>query len=352
MDSEGEDAEDRIRVNEGTAADNMESAKDPLDQKADPGKEATKTVQVRDGEHKAQNRIVDTLSSSIEPLETESSVSSAVSVIPLSRELGNSDSMEESKMSYSDVSDEKEENGLLPLVHTPEKVILCFDLSGDQFYMTTKFNEVNSISSLSVIKQAIEMFIHSKHMIDKRHEFAFVVVHQKAVWLQDFTNKPKDLITVLSELTETPSSSSFCLSSLFDVIRENIKLPSVEDPNLPPPYVVRAILVYSRSQCVPKFYDGKENFQSLMSSKYFNFDYVVIHESLSAEGDTSGEIANAFLEMNSKPYSLKFNICRSATKLFDTMAKLLSHPLQRYASYDLRTTSGDKSAALDSNGPA
>ncbi|XP_046403819.1 BRISC and BRCA1-A complex member 1-like isoform X2 [Ischnura elegans] len=251
----------------------------------------------------------------------------------------NADLGDTSRSSPDPVRSKDENNSIdkmerLPSVNVPEKIILCFDLSEDQFYLSTKFNEVNDLSTLNVIKQAIEMFIHSKHMIDKRHEFALVVVHKKAVWLQDFTNKPKDILAVLSELTETPPCDSFCLSSLFDVIKENVTLPCTENPFIvPPPYVIRPIIVYSRCECVPKFTDGQESFHALMSSKYFGFDYIVIHESLSPESD---EIANIFSEMCTKPWSLKFIVSRSATKVLDSMAKLLSHPLQRERSSEIK----------------
>ncbi|XP_071452787.1 BRISC and BRCA1-A complex member 1-like [Hetaerina americana] len=235
----------------------------------------------------------------------------------------------------------------LPSVNVPEKIILCFDLSEDQFYLSTKFNEVNNLSTLNVVKQAIEMFIQSKHMIDKRHEFAIVVVHKKAVWLQDFTNKPKDILPVLYELTETPSCNSYCLTSLFDVIKENVTLPVVENSAIvPPPYVIRPIIIYSRCQCIPKFSDGQESFHSLMSSKYFGFDYIVIHESLSSESD---EIADVFSEMCTKPWSLKFHVSRSATKVLDSMAKLLSHPLQRDKIAEAKDVE-EKYSIVDSNG--
>lgn len=45
-----------------------------------------------------------------------------------------------------------------------------------------------------------------------------------------------------------------CLLCFFFIVtrKENIKLPHVEDILLPPPYVVRLVLVYGRSNCMPQ----------------------------------------------------------------------------------------------------
>lgn len=372
MDSEGEDSEDQsnftwlpgarevttVNKNEGISGNTMISLKESND--SDFG-----AVEENLGVPVADSKLKPTTSSqdAAPPLTcvdvlTETVKTGTMSSVPSPLSLSsNSNMLDEPKINsaVANISNvgqrEKEMISHLPSVNVPERIIICFDLSEDQFYLSSKFNEVNNISTLNVIKQSIELFIHNKHMIDKRHQFSLVVVHQKAVWLQDFTNKPKDIISVLSELTETPPSDLFCLTSLFDVIKENVSLPIIEDPttNLPS-YVIRPIIIYSRCQCVPKFYDGQESFHALMSSKYFGFDYIVIHESLSPESYKSDEIAKAFSEMCTKPYSIRFHISRSATKVLDSMAKLLSHPLQRGNSYVLENEVIDKHITMDSNG--
>jgi len=43
-------------------------------------------------------------------------------------------------------------------------------------------------NALNISQKMIEMFVRTKHKIDKRHEFALVVVNDDAMWVSGLTH--------------------------------------------------------------------------------------------------------------------------------------------------------------------
>lgn len=218
----------------------------------------------------------------------------------------------------------------LPAVNVPEKIILCIDLSEDPNYTPFKLGDGTKYAPLYMIKRVAEIFINSKNLINKNHEFALVVLQTDTVaWLRDFTNDPRDIISVLEDMSETQEGDIFDLSSLFDVITDHVPLPQISEPNVtPPPFVVRVVLLYSRSYCIPKFVHGRESFSLLLSSDYFTLDILYIHEDPS-EANKCEEIFSVLDDLDDRGFSYVLDVPRNTTKLHDNMAKLLGHPLQR-----------------------
>lgn len=221
-------------------------------------------------------------------------------------------------------------NRNVPAVNVRERIILCIDLSEDPNYTPFKLGDGTKYAPLYMIKRVTEIFINSKNLINKNHEFALVVLQSDTVaWLRDFTNDPRDIISVLEDMSETQQGDTFDLSALFDVIYDHVCLPNVSEPNAtPPPFVVRVVLLYSRSHCVPKFVHGQESFNLLLSSDYFTVDILYIHEDPS-EANKCEEIFSVLDDLDDRGFSYVLDVPRNATKLHDNMAKLLGHPLQR-----------------------
>ncbi|XP_047108099.1 BRISC and BRCA1-A complex member 1-like [Schistocerca piceifrons] len=220
-----------------------------------------------------------------------------------------------------------------PAVSCPEKIVLCVDLAEDPDYTPFKLGQGSKFSPLYMVKRVTEIFLYSKNIISLEHEFALVVLKtDEAVWLSDFCSNPKEIISILEGLSETTQNETFNLTSLFDVIKRNVKLPAphANNPELCPPYSVRVILLYSRSFCVPEFRQGRESFNVLTSSPYFTLDILYIHEQPSE--DNKCEEAFSVLDgLDEQELSYVYDVLRNATKLHDHMAKLLAHPLQRPA---------------------
>ncbi|XP_029285164.1 LOW QUALITY PROTEIN: BRISC and BRCA1-A complex member 1 [Cottoperca gobio] len=230
----------------------------------------------------------------------------------------------------------------VPRVNCPEKVIICLDLSEEMSLPKLESFNGTKTNALNISQKMIEMFVRTKHKIDKRHEFALVVVNDDALWLSGFTSDPRELCSCLYDL-ETNVCESFNLEDLLNVIRQKIELPSMDNvQTIPPPYVVRTVLIYSRHTGQLQF-NPSEAFTKMLQSPYFFFDVVYLHNGVEEQGDESSWRDNytSFCNLDSKGMCYRFEVSLSgpAIELHNCMAKLLAHPLQRpfqsHASYSL-----------------
>uniref|UniRef100_K7G718 BRISC and BRCA1 A complex member 1 n=1 Tax=Pelodiscus sinensis TaxID=13735 RepID=K7G718_PELSI len=197
-------------------------------------------------------------------------------------------------------------------------------------------------NALNISQKMIEMFVRTKHKIDKCHEFALLVVNNDATWLSGFTSDPRELCSCLYDL-ETVVCKSFNLEGLFSLIQQKIELPVTENvQTIPPPYVIRTILVYSRPACQPQF-SMTEQMKKMLQCPYFFFDVVYIHNGAEdKEEETSWKEMYTFfsnLDTKGTNYKYEVSVTGPAVELHNCMAKLLAHPLQRpfqtHAAYSL-----------------
>ncbi|XP_003978106.1 BRISC and BRCA1-A complex member 1 isoform X1 [Takifugu rubripes] len=230
----------------------------------------------------------------------------------------------------------------VPRVNCPEKVIICLDLSDEMSLPKLESFNGSKTNALNICQKMIEMFVRTKHKIDKRHEFALVVVNDDALWLSGFTSDPRELCSCLYDL-ETNVCESFNLEDLLNVIRQKIELPLMENvQTIPPPYVVRTVLIYSRHAGQLQF-NPSEVLSKMLQSPYFFFDVVYLHNGVEEQGDEASWRENdfSFCNLDSKGMCYRFEVSMSgpAIELHNCMAKLLAHPLQRpfqsHASYSL-----------------
>lgn len=230
----------------------------------------------------------------------------------------------------------------VPRVNCPEKVIICLDLSEEMSLPKLESFNGSKTNALNISQKMIEMFVRTKHKIDKRHEFALVVVNDDALWLSGFTSDPRELCSCLYDL-ETNVCESFNLEDLLNLIRQKIELPMTENvQTVPPPYVVRTVLIYSR-HAGPLQFNPSEAFSKMLQSPYFFFDVVYLHNGMDEQGDETSwrENYTSFCNLDSKGmcYRYEVSLCGPAIELHNCMAKLLAHPLQRpfqsHASYSL-----------------
>lgn len=230
----------------------------------------------------------------------------------------------------------------VPRVNCPEKVIICLDLSEEMSLPKLESFNGSKTNALNISQKMIEMFVRTKHKIDKRHEFALVVINDDALWLSGFTSDPRELCSCLYDL-ETNVCESFNLEDLLNVIRQKIELPAMENvQTIPPPYVVRTVLIYSR-HAGPMQFNPSEAVSKMLQSPYFFFDVVYLHNGMEEQGDETSWRDNytSFCNLDSKGMCYRFEVSLSgpAIELHNCMAKLLAHPLQRpfqsHASYSL-----------------
>ncbi|XP_076009738.1 BRISC and BRCA1-A complex member 1 [Genypterus blacodes] len=230
----------------------------------------------------------------------------------------------------------------VPRVNCPEKVIICLDLSEEMSLQKLESFNGSKTNALNISQKMIEMFVRTKHKIDKRHEFALVVVNDDALWLSGFTSDPRELCSCLYDL-ETNVCETFNLEDLLNVIRQKIELPMMENvQTIPPPYVVRTVLIYSRQAGQLQF-NPSEAVSKMLQSPYFFFDVVYLHNGAEDQGDETNWRDNytSFCNLDTKGICYRFEVSLSGpqVELHNCMAKLLAHPLQRpfqsHASYSL-----------------
>ncbi|XP_032937901.1 BRISC and BRCA1-A complex member 1 [Catharus ustulatus] len=219
-----------------------------------------------------------------------------------------------------------------PRVNCPEKVIICLDLAEEM--ALPKLESINGCRSnaLTVSQKMIEMFVRTKHKIDKSHEFALVVVNNDATWLSGFTSDPREVCSCLYDL-DTVVCQSFNLDGLFNLIQQKVALPVTDNvQTVPPPFVVRTILVLGRPRCQPHFCGG-EHVKKLLQCPYFFFDLVYIHNGHGDQDDEGGwkDMFSflAALDPRGTSYKYEVSLAGPALELHNCMAKLLAHPLQR-----------------------
>ncbi|XP_070599280.1 BRISC and BRCA1-A complex member 1 [Erythrolamprus reginae] len=240
-----------------------------------------------------------------------------------------------------------------PRVNCPEKVIICLDLSEEMSHPRLEsFNGLKT-NALNISQKMIEMFVRTKHKIDKSHEFALVVVNNDVTWLSGFTSEPREVCSCLYDLKTLPCKA-FNLEGLFNLIQQKTELPVMENiQTIPPPYVVRTILVYSRPTCQPPVV-VTDQMKKMLQCPYFFFDVLYIHngvEEKEEEEATWKETFAAFSHLDAKGTNYKYEVSLSgpAVELHNCMAKLLAHPLQRpfqtHASYGMLEEEEEEEAA-------
>ncbi|MEE6507869.1 hypothetical protein FKM82_017166 [Ascaphus truei] len=228
-----------------------------------------------------------------------------------------------------------------PRVNCPEKVIICLDLSEEMSSQKLESFNGSKTNALNSSQKMIEMFVRTKHKIDKRHEFALVVANDEALWLSGFTSDPREVCSCLYDL-ETNVCESFNLEGLFNLIQQRTEFPVTDNvQTIPPPYVVRIILIYSRPVSQPPLV-LTEPMKKMLQCPYFFFDVVYIHNGSEEEEELSWkDFFGFFSGLDSKGTSYKYEVSVTgpALELHNCMAKLLAHPLQRpfqsHASYSL-----------------
>lgn len=205
---------------------------------------------------------------------------------------------------------------ILP-VNWPERIVLVVDRG----YVYAK----HQIDSLSVLKKLIHTFVSNKNWIDHRHRFALVLYNARlAEWALDFTGDPNAIDHHLAGVESCELDIETDLSTIFDVIETHVYLPR-EHYVLPPSYIVRTILLFTRPLLPTLLNSGSSH--RLLSHRYFTLDILLMYD----EGDKHLQTIINLLKLTvvrERSYFLKVPRTKHA-EVFVAMAKLLAHPLQR-----------------------
>ncbi|GFS76494.1 BRISC and BRCA1-A complex member 1 [Trichonephila clavipes] len=219
----------------------------------------------------------------------------------------------------------------VPKINYTEKIIFCLDMSSDMEQTPFKLGDGSQHTPLSMVKRTIELFVENKHFINRKHEFSLMVLYENATWVREFTNDPKELIDSLQDLNETQACTSCDLASIVTLITDKYEMRIPRKISLLP-CLFRVILVYGRSSCMIQF-SNEEARDFLINYPFLILDIVYIHEPPTNENKCQ-EIFEALCDLDEHNKSYIYEITRNTTKLHNSMAKLLTHPVQRCAQKD------------------
>lgn len=182
-----------------------------------------------------------------------------------------------------------------------------------------------------MMKRVLYFFLYSKNAINKRTEFALIILKDsEPCWVQNFTNNLKEILNAIDYLSsEECTSETFDFKQLFQMIKQKVEIPEYRETEriLPPPFVVRMIVLYGRPNCIPLIPQDDAYFIHLKKQFYFYIDILLSHEEECTENKCE-EIYDALQDLDNG-YSYVYEVSRNATKIHDCIAKLLAHPLQR-----------------------
>lgn len=220
----------------------------------------------------------------------------------------------------------------VPNINVPEKIILCLDVCYNNHKSLYRLGDGTTFTPINMMKRVLDFFLHSKNAINKKTEFAIVVLKDKEpIWLQNFTSNVKDIVHTIDYNInpEDCDSETFDFKKLFQLIKQKVEIPEFKDGECiqPPSYVVRMIVMYGRSSCIPLIPQDDEYFIFLKKQLYFYIDILLAHEE-ECNIYKCEDIYDALQDLDNG-YSYVYEVSRNATKIHECFAKLLAHPLQR-----------------------
>lgn len=184
---------------------------------------------------------------------------------------------------------------------------------------------------MNMFKRVLDFFLYSKYAINRHTEFALLVMKDsEAFWIQNFTNNLKEIINTIDYINPEESiSETFDFQKVFQLLKQKVEIPEYKQSEciMPPPHIVRMIVLYGRSSCLPLIPQEDPCFTSLKKQVYFYIDILLAHEEDCALYKCE-DIYDALQDLDNG-YSYVYEVSRNATKIHDCIAKLLAHPLQR-----------------------
>lgn len=229
----------------------------------------------------------------------------------------------------------------LPEINLSEKILLVIDTVREREFTAFKLGTGATYSPLFMIRRVIESFVCAKSSIQRTHEFALMKLSvDGAHWVCDFTGNVKTIMnkmeTVVEEILEE-EQKTYDLGQLFEKIEQRLPMPPRSRLGALPRFVTRVILIYARSNSVPRFQTGHKYLEMLTDNPYFFLDALFIHEPSCGE-NACEEVYAGITALDTTNFSYILEVGRNAAKLHDNMAKLLAHPLQRPPQKDARYT--------------
>lgn len=225
----------------------------------------------------------------------------------------------------------------LPELNLPEKILFVIDTMREQQWTPFKLGTGATYSPLFMIKRVVESFVQAKSTIQPGHEYALMTMDScGASWLCDYTSNTKTVLNHLETVAEDApdeEKKTYDLDQMFEIVHARIAIPPYarhqdQATTAAPAFTSRVILIYGRSNSIPKFHTGQRYLESLTENPYFFLDVLFVHEPPSNDNMCEAVYAE-ITALDTTSFSYILEVGRNAAKIHDNMAKLLAHPLQR-----------------------
>eukprot|EP00300_Choanocystis_sp_HF-7_P034887 c47968_g1_i1.p1 GENE.c47968_g1_i1~~c47968_g1_i1.p1 ORF type:complete len:282 (-),score=52.95 c47968_g1_i1:230-1075(-) len=219
-----------------------------------------------------------------------------------------------------------------PRPSCPEQIVFCIDVCSemDGMELMGKGSEVEGqrlLTRLDCVKAVVSNFVAVKLSMRPDHEFALVVLSDRATWKLDFTSDATTFNFALHSLAAAGRHESFDFGTLFAELDDHVSVPP---PSGRPPYTVRAIVLFARSG-VASAVPAPASPWSLLREPLFFLDVEYLHEKPSRDNDPQAVYNSlTYLESASRT-SLFYEDSTSYRRFVEHMTLLLGHPLQRAA---------------------
>ncbi|KAJ2962970.1 hypothetical protein NQZ79_g1900 [Umbelopsis isabellina] len=183
-------------------------------------------------------------------------------------------------------------------------------------------------AGIDIVKRLMLRFVDMKLLMNPNHEFAIILLTDRAIWQHmNFTNDKLLLQMAIEEIGPVGTFNAFGMSD------ESTSHVDINDPN----HFVQAITIYGRSNCLPSEPDVN-NLTTIQTCTNFVLDMLYIHER-KTEANMPQDIYDRWLQLESDLYPGWFyefgRLARRRIAL--AMMQLLAHPLQRPGQDDMES---------------
>ncbi|CAG9863780.1 unnamed protein product [Phyllotreta striolata] len=185
----------------------------------------------------------------------------------------------------------------LPSVNVQEKIILVIDRANDEHCTSFKSSDdtTETFTPITMLKRALNLFLETKHSINKKHEYALILLNENDItWVLHFTSDVRKIRKAIDKITVCDVEDTFDMNLLFEQINDNVIVPEDEIP----PYLIRTIIFYNRSYTIPKIEFSKPVLE-LLAKRYFICDVLYTHEK-NDESNHCSRIFNCLEDMDKK----------------------------------------------------
>ncbi|CAH2241892.1 jg22450 [Pararge aegeria aegeria] len=143
----------------------------------------------------------------------------------------------------------------LPNVNVPERIIICLDVCYEDKNSIFRLNDGTTYTRINMLKRVLDFFIYSKQAINKKTEFALLVLKDsEPSFVLKFTNNVKDILNAVDYVNNEDSTSErFDFQKIFELLKQEVEIPEYKQSEsiLPPPYVVCTLIAERNSNVEP-----------------------------------------------------------------------------------------------------